>query len=168
MDQDTKRNSSPGGLSWVILVAFAPVLYLLSFGPVGALAAKGPPSALNTLRAFYSPWMWLYKHTPLKRPLKAYLRLWGSHSGPSGNACVDTLRQLDRDTQRWALENRKTTNDVPTWGDLGPYLSRRGRIPTCPSGGTYTLGRLNKPPVCTISTHNVTMTPDPAAPATAR
>ena len=69
----------------------------------------------------------------------------------TGNPCAIILRQLDGATQEWALENRKTTNDVPTWEDLRPYLPYLlgdGRIPTCYHGGTYTLGRPDKPPAC--------------------
>ncbi len=64
------------------------------------------------------------------------------------NACVNNLRLIDGATQTWALENRKTTNDAPTWEDLRPFVSRDGQLPRCPHGGAYTLGRLDKKPTC--------------------
>jgi len=61
------------------------------------------------------------------------------------NACVNSLRQLDGAKQQWVLENHKTTNDVPAWQDLLPYLRQK---PVCPEGGTYILGRVGELPRC--------------------
>src|SRR2546421_13084659 len=58
---------------------------------------------------------------------------------PASNACINNLRQIDGALQEWALENHKTTNDVVTWDDIRPYVSRDGKMPTCPQGGRYTL-----------------------------
>ncbi len=67
------------------------------------------------------------------------------------NACVNNMRQIDGAKQQWALVNKKTTNDIPTWSDLAPYLSRNGtNLPVCPGGGVYTLGRLGEPPKCSV------------------
>ena len=68
---------------------------------------------------------------------------------PAMNACINNLRCIDGAIQQWALENHKTTNDVPTWKDIGPYLPWKGQIQTCPHGGTYKLGRLDTQPICT-------------------
>jgi hypothetical protein len=63
------------------------------------------------------------------------------------NACVNNLRQLNGGKQRWQLENRKTTNDIPTFADVAPYL----KLPlVCPQGGTYIVGRVGEPPKCSI------------------
>jgi 4-amino-4-deoxy-L-arabinose transferase-like glycosyltransferase len=32
--------------------------------------------------------------------------------------CINTLRQIDGAKQQWALENHKTTNDVPLWPEI--------------------------------------------------
>ncbi len=66
---------------------------------------------------------------------------------PASNACVNNLRQLDGAKQLWALENRKTTNDTPTVSALAPFLNR---TLVCPQGGTYTPGRVNQPPTCSL------------------
>jgi hypothetical protein len=84
--------------------------------------------------------------------LPAFIR---ARTTPASNACVNNLRYIDGATQQWALENHKTTNDVPSWEDVRPYLSRDGKIPTCPHGGTYTLGRLDKPPTCSYPGHSL-------------
>jgi len=54
-----------------------PVLYVLSIGPVAAtfkMMGKPPPSYLMQ---FYHPVRWLHEHTPLKKPLEVYVKLWG-------------------------------------------------------------------------------------------
>jgi hypothetical protein len=68
------------------------------------------------------------------------------------NACVNNMRQIDAAKQQWMLENSKTTNDIPSWGAVRPYLGRgtEGEIPRCPQGGTYILGRVDEPPRCSI------------------
>jgi hypothetical protein len=76
------------------------------------------------------------------------------HTSPL-NACINNLRRIDGATQQWALDNHKTTNDFPTWADVRPYLSRDGKIPTCPQGGRYTLGGLDKPPTCSFPGHTL-------------
>jgi len=68
------------------------------------------------------------------------------------NACINYLRQMDGAKQQWALENRKTVNDVPTEKDISPYL-RGGILPKCPGGGTYTLGAAGVAPTCSIAGH---------------
>ena len=71
----------------------------------------------------------------------------------NSNACVNNLRWIDGATQQWAVENGKTTNDLPIWSDVRPYLSRDGKMPTCPRGGRYALGRRDKPPTCSYPGH---------------
>jgi hypothetical protein len=72
-------------------------------------------------------------------------------------ACVNQLRQLDGAKQQWALENRKTTADVPTERDLAPYL--KNGIPKCPAGGTYALNAVSAAPTCNIAGHSLSKAP---------
>jgi hypothetical protein len=86
--------------------------------------------------------------------IPAYVRV---HRLPSAAPCVTRLMNVDAAKEQWALERHKTTNDVPTWDDLYPYLwsgftnswFTNGR-PVCPEGGTYTLGRFGVHPTCSI------------------
>lgn len=72
---------------------------------------------------------------------------------PAMNGCVNNLRQLDGAKEQWRLENHKTTNDVPSWENLLPYLRQK---PSCPQGGTYILGRVGEPPRCSFGgTHTL-------------
>jgi competence protein ComGC len=70
----------------------------------------------------------------------------------SRNACANNLFVIQAAKKHWALEKQKTTNDVPTWEDLLPYLDH-GHMdgpPTCPSGGVYTIGKAGEPVKCSI------------------
>lgn len=71
------------------------------------------------------------------------------------NACINNLRLIDSAKQQWALEYKKTATDVPTWDDLRPYLGHgpNGELPTCPGGGTYTIGAVNEKPQCSVQGH---------------
>jgi general secretion pathway protein G len=75
-----------------------------------------------------------------------------ARSTSAANPCVNNLRIFQAAKEQWALERGKTTNDVPTWDDVRPYLPDRwsNSIPVCPYGGTYTLGRVGVPPTCSI------------------
>jgi hypothetical protein len=67
----------------------------------------------------------------------------GARTTSAQNACVNNLRQLDGAKIQWALENHKTTNDIPTFADVAPYM----KLPLmCPQGGTYTVGRVDESP----------------------
>jgi hypothetical protein len=67
------------------------------------------------------------------------------------NACINNLRQIDGAKQQWALENGKT-NGIVTWSAIKPYMGRgsEGSIPKCPQGGTYTIGKVEEKPTCSL------------------
>lgn len=65
--------------------------------------------------------------------------------------CINNLRQIDAAKKMWALENKKSDNDVPTWQELTSYLPA-GR-PKCPQGGTYHLNKSSAEPTCSIPGH---------------
>ena len=68
------------------------------------------------------------------------------------NACIGYLKDLENGKAVWAAENHKTTNDIPTMADIQKYI---GKIPRCPSGGTYTLGTLTQTATCSINGHAI-------------
>jgi prepilin-type N-terminal cleavage/methylation domain-containing protein len=69
------------------------------------------------------------------------------------NACINNLRQIDGAKQQWALENKKPASASPGSASITPYLGRGsgGQWPTCPAGGTYTVGALGTAPSCSLS-----------------
>jgi len=67
--------------------------------------------------------------------------------------CIAGLRMIDAAKAQWALAHHKTTNDAPTWDDLGSYFIRT-RVPlVCPDGGLYTIGCVGELPTCSIASH---------------
>jgi hypothetical protein len=76
------------------------------------------------------------------------------------NACINNLREIDAAKYKWMSEHNAETNDVVTLDDIKPYLvpygdpngfiklDAKGNLPKCPSGGTYTIGKVGEPPTC--------------------
>jgi competence protein ComGC len=80
------------------------------------------------------------------------------------NACINNLREIDASKNQWALEHNAKSNDVVTINDIKPYiesernnafikLDAKGNLPKCPSGGTYTIGKVGEPPTCSLGTN---------------
>lgn len=78
-----------------------------------------------------------------------------SRTSPA-NACINNMRQIQAAKNEWALENRISNNVVVTENDITPYiqLNSNSSIPPCPSGGTYTIGRVDELPTCSIGTNS--------------
>jgi competence protein ComGC len=70
------------------------------------------------------------------------------------NACINNLRMIDAAKNEWALENNKKSTDTPSQSDLAHYL-KNGQFPTCPKGGTYTIGSVGEAPTCSVSGHKL-------------
>jgi competence protein ComGC len=69
------------------------------------------------------------------------------------NSCIHNLQIINEAKQEWALMKGKATNDIPTWDELRPYWPIRQTNdipPICPQGGTYTIGRIDEAPKCSI------------------
>ena len=71
------------------------------------------------------------------------------------NACLNHLIQIDGAKQQWKKEHKKTDSATPTWEELKPYLVGQVKL-NCPAGGSYTLGRVDELPSCSIGS---TVTP---------
>jgi prepilin-type N-terminal cleavage/methylation domain-containing protein len=67
------------------------------------------------------------------------------------STCINNLRLLDHAKQQWATKEQKQQTDTPADTDLGPYL--KNGYPSCPSGGTYTIGAVSANPSCDQSEH---------------
>lgn len=68
-------------------------------------------------------------------------------------ACISTLKAIDGAKANWALDMKKSDADVPTEADLfgsDKYIETK---PTCPAGGTYTLGAVREKPTCSVPEH---------------
>ena len=68
------------------------------------------------------------------------------------NVCMNNLRQLDAAKQKWALENGRTADAIPTPADLARYLPNNA-LPVCPAGGAYALNAVNAKTTCNVAGH---------------
>ena len=74
---------------------------------------------------------------------------------PSGMPCIINLQTIEGAKGIWALEMKKSTNDVPLDRDLfGPDKCITSK-PRCPAGGTYKLGAVKDKPTCTVAGHTL-------------
>jgi len=69
----------------------------------------------------------------------------------SSNACANNLRQIVSAKQQRVLENNKLPVDTPSESEIAPYL-RGKKLPVCPGGGVYSIGKVAENPQCSIST----------------
>jgi hypothetical protein len=68
------------------------------------------------------------------------------------NACINNLRQIDGAKNEWALEKGKKNGDPVTEADIKTYI-QGGKLPVCPGGGKYTIGKVGELPTCSIAGH---------------
>jgi hypothetical protein len=71
---------------------------------------------------------------------------------------VGNLLYLIGAKNQWALEYKKSTNDVPPWNDLSGYIVGAENF-RCPQGGTYIPGRVGELPRCSIGGPSHTLPP---------
>ena len=67
------------------------------------------------------------------------------------SACIANLKQIDGAKATWALEQKKTSADVPTTADLYGSTNYIRTEPKCPAGGTYSILAVDTKPTCTLS-----------------
>jgi prepilin-type N-terminal cleavage/methylation domain-containing protein len=80
-----------------------------------------------------------------------------SRASSQQNACINNLRQLSSAVDQWAMETGQAAGAAPPSNiDLTPYivLNASSSIPTCPSGGSYTIFNVGSAPqvTCSLST----------------
>ena len=68
------------------------------------------------------------------------------------NACINNLRQITGAKHGWAMENRKTNGSEIVPDEIAKYL-KEGKIPRCPAGTAYILGRVGELPNCSMPGH---------------
>jgi hypothetical protein len=87
------------------------------------------------------------------RPNKRLL----AHPGIA-EVCISNLRSLDGAKRQWALELHKASTDIPTAGDIQPYLGGgpSADLPLCPFDSqqtfdtSYSLNNVGTKPTCKI------------------
>lgn len=69
-------------------------------------------------------------------------------------ACGNQLKWIDLAKQNWALDKQKPEDATPTVEELAGYL-QGGRLPRCPEGGSYVIGKLKQNPSCSVAGHEL-------------
>jgi prepilin-type N-terminal cleavage/methylation domain-containing protein len=69
------------------------------------------------------------------------------------NTCIANLKQIEGAKEQWAMVNKKGATDTPSSDDLvgSPTAGFLKTFPTCPVGGTYTVGSMSERPSCSKS-----------------
>lgn len=70
------------------------------------------------------------------------------------NACINNLRQIDSGKEQAALAYKWGDTDMADVGTVNMYI-KGNMTPACPSGGTYTYGRMDQNPRCTHPGHHL-------------
>ena len=71
------------------------------------------------------------------------------------SACIANLKQIDGAKATWALETKQTPTAACSWGKIIGSTSYIRDQPSCPGGGTYTVGAVDIKPVCTVTGHSL-------------
>ena len=67
------------------------------------------------------------------------------------NACMANLKQMDGAKASWALEQKKVGADTPVDSDIFGATAYIRDKPSCPGGGSYTLGTVDTRVACSLS-----------------
>jgi prepilin-type N-terminal cleavage/methylation domain-containing protein len=70
-------------------------------------------------------------------------------------SCIANLKQIEAAKEQWAMETRAASTATPTAANLYGATAYVKNTPTCPSGGTYTIGDMNTRPTCNGDTTHV-------------
>lgn len=62
--------------------------------------------------------------------------------------CIANLRQIEAAKEQWAMETNQASTATPAQGDLMPTYMKSW--PACPAAGTYTIGRVDQNPTCSV------------------
>ena len=76
-----------------------------------------------------------------------------ARSNSQTSTCIANLRQIESAKEQWAMENKKSSTDTPTSANLSGATGYIKSYPTCPVGGTYTIGDMSTRPACSIAGH---------------
>jgi prepilin-type N-terminal cleavage/methylation domain-containing protein len=73
--------------------------------------------------------------------------LVGARDRGRRQACIQNMVLITETKEQWAIENRKRPGQGVSILQLRTYF-RNSAMPTCPAGGTYTIGRVGAQPTC--------------------
>ncbi len=79
---------------------------------------------------------------------------------PPSNACIANLKQVQGAIEQWALETKRSTNELVSITDISgsPTNFIRQLINKeliCPAGGTYSVTTVGESPRCSVAGHTL-------------
>ena len=69
-------------------------------------------------------------------------------SNSQKTSCHAQLMQINGSKEMWATQEKRADGDTPSESQLGLYF--RDGMPTCPGGGSYTIGPVGSDASCTV------------------
>src|SRR6185369_5057959 len=75
--------------------------------------------------------------------------------GDPAPPCCNHLKGIDSAKAFWAMDQRRTTDDIPTDSDLFGHGRPLAEKPVCPQGGKYIIGKVGEKPRCTFPGHSL-------------
>jgi hypothetical protein len=70
------------------------------------------------------------------------------------NLCINQQREIDGAIEQWAELNGKKSGDEVEIAAIGELLKLQ-KLPECPEGGPYRIGKVGEIPRCAIAEHNL-------------
>ena len=67
-------------------------------------------------------------------------------------SCVANLKQIEAAKEQWCMDFKQAATASPGTGDLYGTTNYVKNTPSCPSGGTYSIGDMGTRPSCSIGT----------------
>ncbi|MGD0350505.1 MAG: hypothetical protein ABSB84_09360 [Verrucomicrobiota bacterium] len=67
------------------------------------------------------------------------------------NICINNQREIEGAKAEWAQRTGATNGTEIDCKDIAPYFTNG--FPKCPEGGTYNLGKVGEPVLCSITNH---------------
>lgn len=67
------------------------------------------------------------------------------------NICINNSRKIEGAKDDWAQRNGVSNGAEITWNNIAPYFTNG--FPKCPEGGTYNLGKVGEPVLCSVTNH---------------
>ena len=76
--------------------------------------------------------------------------LHGETEASRHNTCINHLRIIDAAKEQWAMANNKDNGAYCDWDNVVEYMGSKNKRSVCPSGGTYTIGKIGEDPSCSV------------------
>lgn len=75
----------------------------------------------------------------------------GTRSRSQQRTCISQLRAISGAKEQFAMEYGKSNGDAVLAADLVPSYLKGAALPSCPSGGAYTIQNVGTEPTCSLS-----------------